>query len=405
MPSRPDRRLQIIFFTVLLDLLGFGIIIPLLPFYAKDLGADALTVGMLSTAYSLAQLSSSGAWGRLSDRVGRRPVLLGTIAFSAVAMLIFGLAESLTVLFISRLLAGVAAGNIGAAQAYIADITAPSERAKGMGMIGAAFGLGFIFGPAVGGPLFQIHHMAPGLAASALAVLNLLLAYRFLPESHPRHTGVSAAGETAPTPPDLQPSLKEALALPGVGAVISLFFIQNAGFSVLHTVFSLSSARLFGLDQTHIGYLFAYIGFFAVLVQGGLIGRLSKLFAANRLTAGGLALLTLAMVVVGLAPSIPFLLVGLGMVGFGNGVATPALSGLLSQRVAASNQGTLLGIAQAAGSLGRIVGPLMGGYVYDQHGPRTPYLMAAGVLSLATLLAITDVLKHHDVPAGRPSHR
>ncbi|MBI2951463.1 MFS transporter, partial [bacterium] len=266
--------LVVLFLTVFIDLLGFGIVLPLLPYYAESFGAGPLTVTLLSSSYSLMQFLFAPVWGRLSDRVGRRPILVLSLAGSALSYLLFGLAGSLAALFATRLLAGVCAANISTAQAYIADVTTPETRAKGMGMIGAAFGLGFIFGPAAGGALSRYGYAVPAFFAGGLSLLALALALFRLPESLRRQgdpPGGAARGGF-----DLG-RLWAALVHPGMGLLLLIFFCSVFAFANLEATFALfvERAARFGYTARETGYLFAYMGVLMSLMQGGLVGRLA----------------------------------------------------------------------------------------------------------------------------------
>jgi multidrug resistance protein len=351
--------LVVIFTTVFIDLVGFGIVIPVLPFYAEGtrFNASPRTVGFLFASYSIMQLIFSPVLGRLSDKYGRRPVLLISIIGTGIGFLILGFATTLWMLFAGRILDGITGGNISTAQAYIADITTKEERAKGMGLLGAAFGLGFIFGPAIGGILSRWGVAVPFLFAAGLCFANALLLYFTLPETvtadHPAR--VSAAGGRGLS------QLIESLMQPRLGFVLIIYFLFIVAFSIMTTSFSLFTMFRFGYDAQHNGYLFAYVGVIAVIIQGGLIGRLVKRFGELPLVIVG------ALLFAGSLFAVPFvgpatggllgLLIGGGIFSIGNSLSGPALTSLASKSVGPAEQGGVLGVTQSAASLARAVGP------------------------------------------------
>jgi multidrug resistance protein len=375
--------LLIIFLTVFLDLIGFGIVLPLLPFYAGTFGANPFQVGLLFTSFSLMQFLFAPWWGRLSDRVGRRPIILLGLFGSAVSYLFFGLAHSLWLLFLSRIFAGICGANISTAQAYIADSTTAENRAKGMGLIGAAYGLGFIFGPAIGGILSQYGYRVPAFFASGLALANFLAAQFLLPESlkpgvrsESVHRGLNVRKIVA--------SLQQ----PRLGLYMILFFLSTFAFANLEATFALMTERKFQLDATHNGYLFAYIGILITILQGGLLGRLVKRFGERQLVSSGLFSLFLSLSLLPFLPSVPWLLFCMLPLTFGHGVSNPSLASLISKSTTAGEQGAVLGISQSLASLARILGPAWGGLVFDKLGFQYPYLTGGFFLLLAFLLSL-----------------
>jgi DHA1 family tetracycline resistance protein-like MFS transporter len=353
--------LVVIFTTVFIDLVGFGIVIPVLPFYAEGTAFNATprTVGLLFASYSIMQLIFSPILGGLSDKHGRRPVLLLSIIGTGIGFLILGLASTILMLFIGRILDGITGGNISTAQAYIADITTKENRAKGMGMIGAAFGLGFIFGPAIGGILSRWGIQVPFFFAAALCFANALLLYFRLPETvtadHPAKN--SAAGGRSLR--NVLASLKQ----PRLAFVLVIYFLFIVAFSIMTTSFSLYTMFRFGYDAQHTGYLFAYVGIIAVIIQGGLIGRLVKRFGELPLVIFGafcFAISLFAIPFVGpAAGGLAGLLIGGGVFSMGNSLATPALTSLASKSVGPAQQGMVLGVTQSTASLARAVGPFL----------------------------------------------
>ena len=350
--------LIVIFTTVFIDLVGFGIVIPVLPFYAEGTAFNATPrmVGLLFASYSIMQLIFSPILGGLSDKHGRRPVLLLSIIGTGIGFLVLGLAKTVLMLFIGRILDGITGGNISTAQAYIADITTKENRAKGMGLIGAAFGLGFIFGPAIGGILSQWGIHVPFFFAAALCFANAVLLYFRLPETVTAdHPAKHKAGGRS------WRQVANALKQPRLGFVLIIYFLFIVAFSIMTTSFSLYTMFRFGYDAQHTGYLFAYVGLIAVIIQGGLIGRLVKRFGELPLVIFGafcFAISLFAVPFVGpAAGGLAGLLIGGGVFSMGNSLATPALTSLASKSVDASQQGVVLGVTQSTASLARAVGP------------------------------------------------
>jgi DHA1 family tetracycline resistance protein-like MFS transporter len=375
--------LLVIFVTVFIDLLGFGIVIPVLPFYAEGtrFNATPRTVGLLFASYSVMQVIFSPVLGRLSDKYGRRPVLLISILGTSVGFLILGLANTLLLLFVGRIIDGISGGNIATAQAYIADITTRENRAKGMGLIGAAFGLGFIFGPALGGILSRWGIGVPFFFAAGLALANAILLYFTLPETvtkdHPAR--VSAARGRGWS------QLVRSFSQPRLGFVLTIYFLFVVAFSIMTTCFSLYTMFRFGYDAQHNGWLFAYVGLIAVIIQGGLIGRLVKRFGELPLIIFGALCFAASLF------SVPFvgpqnggllgLLIGGGVFSLGNSLSAPALNSLASKSVGPAEQGSIMGVTQSVASLARAVGPALAAVLIHsamahQGADRVPHYMS-----------------------------
>jgi MFS transporter, DHA1 family, tetracycline resistance protein len=394
----------IIFLTVFIDLLGFGIIIPLMPFYAETFGANALTVGLLNTSFSLMQFLFAPFWGRLSDRVGRRPVILIGLFGSFVAYLLFGLAQSLTLLFAARIAAGIAGANIPTAQAYMADVTTPENRAKGMGLVGAAFGLGFIFGPAIGGFLSQWGYQAPSFFASALSLANFTAAWFLLPESRPqrRPAGLpplTLDASALPARASRWAAFRHALGRKRLPELLLVYFVVVAAFSSFELNFSLYGERRFGFTSTSIGYVFAFIGVVLSVVQGVLVGKVVPKLGEHRVIPAAIATLCAGMVLIPLAGTTPVLVTACAILALGMGFHSPSITSAISRLSGAHEQGGILGLAQAVASLGRIVGPAWGGFLYDRFGVTSPFYAAAAFLAFALLLSLATIAR---APLTRP---
>ncbi|HXC88656.1 MAG TPA: MFS transporter [Stellaceae bacterium] len=379
--------MPILFFIVLIDLVGFGLVIPLLPFYAVRFGATAPEVTWLLATYSLMQLVAAPLWGRLSDRAGRRPVLMASMAASALAYLWLGAANTLWMLFAARALAGACAGNIAAAQAYIADITKPEDRAHGMGMIGAAFGLGFIIGPAVGGLLAGNNPATADLATPAWVAAGLSFAalcgvLAVLRESHPPERRGQA------TPQGRIGLILGALRRPVLSQLIAVFFLVILAFAAMESIFALWALRQLDWGPEKVGFVFAYLGLLSAVMQGGLTRRLTKRYGEERLLLCGLVLLAIGLVVVPFSRSLGVLGGAFAVLAIGLGLVQPALNSLISRRAGSGEQGQVLGVTQSTGSLARVVGPPSAGYLFADLGHSSPFLWGAAIVVIAFVLAL-----------------
>jgi len=373
--------LIVVFVTVFIDLLGFGIIIPLLPFYAETFGATGFTIGLLATSFSLMQFIFAPIWGRVSDRIGRRPIILLGLLGSCLSYLGFGLASTLTTLFLARIFAGIAGANIPTAQAVVADLTTPENRAKGMGLVGAAFGLGFIFGPAIGGFLSRYGYSVPAFFASGLSLANFLAAWFLLPESlRPEHRAMERVGRID--------ALRAALARPHLPLLLVIGFLVVAAFSGYESTFALFAERTYGFTASSIGYIFAFVGVILVIVQGALVGRVVKWIGEHHIVPASLALVAAGLLMIPATTSVAALLVASGVMAVGMGFNNPSLMSLISRYSAAEDQGGVLGLTQSLNSLARIVGPMWGGFAFDRLGIGMPYITSAAVMGLAALLAV-----------------
>lgn len=374
--------------TVFVDLVGFGIVIPVLPLYAERFGASDILIGLLLASYAVMQFISSPILGRLSDRIGRRPVLLVSLLGTSLGFLITGLAGTLWVLFVGRIVAGITGGSVSTAQAYIADVTPPDHRSEGMGLIGAAFGLGLIVGPAIGGVMSHVSAEAPFLFAAGLGIANVAAMYFFLPESLSEQSRQRA---------DADVSLATVMREPGgwrLLTILATYFLTVVAFSILTTTYALFTHRRFGLDATHNGYLFAYAGLLGAGIQLGLLGRLGKVFGDQRLAVAGAAIFALGMVLLPTGATIAMLLVATSAISVGTSLVTPTLNGLASESARADRQGSMQGVMASVSSLARIMGPLAGGFLlaFDARGAhdgRALFWTGAGVMVVALALAAT----------------
>jgi DHA1 family tetracycline resistance protein-like MFS transporter len=381
--------LVIIFVTVFIDLLGFGIIIPLLPFYAESFGASAFTIGLLGTSFSLMQFLFSPVWGRWSDRIGRKPIILVGLMGSCLSYLGLALSTSLSLLFVARIIGGIAGANIPTAQAYIADVTTPENRARGMGMVGAAFGLGFIFGPALGGVLSRISPEAPMWFASALCFANFVAAWFLLPESRSVDASTRSLGRME--------AFRHAFTKPTLLLLLALYFIVTLAFSGFEATFALFSEAKFGYTASTIGFVFAFIGVILAIVQGVLVGKVVKVISERRLIPLAILAISLGIGLIPFVWNVPTLLGALFVLAVGMGFNNPSLSSMVSRLADPNDQGGILGLASSLASLGRVVGPAFGGYLYDAYGMTTPYLTAAALMMLAFAVSFVG-LRSVDAP-------
>jgi MFS transporter, DHA1 family, tetracycline resistance protein len=380
----PLAGLAIVYLTVFIDLLGFGVILPFLPFYAEKFGATGIWVGAMMTAYSAAQLLGASVLGRLSDRIGRRPVLLLSLFGSAVSMVMSGMATGLAFLIVSRALAGLFGGSIPAAQAFIADLTPPNERAKYMGMLGASIGLGFVFGPGIGALLSHSGFGADAtfFVAAGLAAANLLFALVMLKES--RQPGAASRRARFSFW-----SLFAALGRPGVGPVLVAMFLSTLSFVFLEATYALFGERAYGLTPLMLGVLFTAIGMVGVIVQGLLVGRLVKNFGEAHLAMVGAGITALVLAAIPYLPTLPIAAVGMAVLAVGQGLLNPTLPTLLSRETNADEQGGILGLGQSLSAAARAVGPILGGVLFD-WSLAAPYV-AGGIVALCVALLVSRI--------------
>lgn len=394
-----------LFLTVLIDLVGFGLVIPFLPAMARDLGASDFVAAALTASYSVMQFLAVPFWGRMSDRFGRRPILLFSIAASAVGMGFLALAQGLVTVFLARMWSGVATANIAVAQAYIADVTAPSERAKGMGMIGMGFGLGFMIGPFIGGELGRFHVIGhqgtlPALVAAGFSLVNLIFAFRYLPESLPLDQRSSPRRDaTEPHRASLstsgRPSLMGMGALRDVGkhagmaSILLISFNSIFWFSGMQGVYRLFTLDAFNMTVADTGRLLGLVGLISAVIQGGLIGRLNRRFGEVKLLASALVLMGLGFALQGYSVhlGVPVFVLASAVTAVGTALHMPTVSSYVSRLVGADTQGTTLGLMQSTGALARATGPLLWGLLYDSLGLHVPFYVGAAAIA-ALLLAI-----------------
>ncbi len=377
--TQTDRSsLYVLFSVVVLDLVGFGIVMPVLPFWAKQLGADGTTLGLVLSSYAAAQFLCAPLWGRLSDRFGRRPVMLATIAGTALSLLFLGFADSILTILLARVLAGGFAANVGVASAYVTDVTDERERTRWMGMIGASFAVGFLLGPAIGGLLSPFGYHVPMLAAAGLGALNLVFAIARLREP-PRH---EAAATSAP---GARPGRFAALANPTVRLLCFAYLLFSLAVTQLESMFAFFMADRFHWDAREVAGILVGMAIVMGGVQGGGMKALSARFKERQLATGGALLLMAGFALVPFAPSVALLLAPLALAAIGRGVSQPALMSLASQEASADARGAVMGTFQASASLARVFGPTLAGALYDRS-LGAPFWLASALVLCVVLL-------------------
>ncbi len=371
------KGLAVLFSVIVVDLIGFGIVVPILPFWAERYGANGTELGILLASHAATQFLFAPVWGRLSDRIGRRPVMLVTIAGTAIALLLLGLADSLATIFAARLLAGAFGSNVSVATAYLTDVTDEAERTRWMGMVGASFAVGFTLGPPLGGLLSRVGHGAPMFVAAGLAAANLLWAALRLREPE-RHAERPRADLT---------SRLDVLRAPTVGRVCVVYFLFSLAITQLETTFAYFMSHRFGYDELGVGLVLLGMAIVIGVIQGGGMKRLAERYSERRLVLTGLALMTLAFAFVPVPGSVAVLLLPLGLAAVGRGISQPPMMSLASLGADEGSRGLVLGVFQSMASAARIVGPILAGALYDLGQP-LPFWLAAGLTGLAATLAL-----------------
>ncbi len=381
-----------LFSVVFVDMLGFGLILPLLPYIASNWGATPAMIGLIGAAYPLGQFLGAPLVGRFSDRFGRKPLLLFSIAGTFLSLLMLGFARSIAVIMISRFLDGLTGGNITVAQAYVADVTDEKNRAKGMGMIGAAFGLGFILGPASGGFLSQWGYALPAFVSAGLSLMNLFLIAFLLPESLPKEKRVRHLSEAKRKHP--LNGLAAAFAKPIAGPVLSSIIVFSLSMAMFESVFSLFTKQRLELSAQTTGFILAYVGVLVAGVQGGGMGVLVKRFPENVLVRFALITLTLSYAGWALSPNVAVLMVVLIPLSISSGILSTLLRSSLSKAVPANETGEIMGISAAMESITRIVAPALGGWLIGSLSSAAPGLLSAVLIGGLTVYLVLLQKKH-----------
>ncbi len=377
--------LSLIFLTVFIDLLGFGILIPILPsFSIKELGVDEAAVGIAIAIYSLVQFIFNPILGRLSDKHGRKPVIVMCLLINAIGYVIFAFTDSYLILLVSRVVAGVGGSSIAVAQAYIADVTTKENRSKGMGLIGSAFGLGFVFGPLIGGFLSKLGYMETGLGAASFSFISFIVTMILLPESlQERNHQV----ETKRKIFNLDAIIKT-FKHPELAILISLFFILTFSFANIYGTFALLGLQVYGFTDLQNGYIFGIVGLSSAIVQGGLIGPLTKTLGQKKLLVLGSFLIMVTLAIIPYAGNFLWLAVDSIFLSFGTGTLQPTLLSLISEVTSDAEQGITLGVNQSLSALARMFGPLWGGFTFEYLGYPFPFLTGAVFMFLIVIATI-----------------
>lgn len=399
-PQEKKRIFIVVFVTIFLDMVGFGLVFPLLPFYIERLGGSAQTVGLLLTSFAAIQLVTSPLMGKLSDTYGRRRVILISLVGNAASMVLFAFADQLWMIFLSRLLAGATAGNLGACQAVVADITDKEERARGMGRLGAGIGMGMIMGPLIGGELARFGMWAPATVAAVAGLIDLGLAWVWMPETNPTVLNRSAKGADAPAEvrapspasaaggSSSKPKLWEALQQPSLVKVMGITFAVFFCLSQLQVSMALLTKERLGWGEVETGRLFGLFGVIALVVQGGLLGPMVKALGEVRLSLLGSLSILVGMGLIATGHTALFLVLGQATVGFGFSVANPINATLASRYAPKSMQGAVLGFVQSSGGLARALGPTMGGMAFGAFGSSAPFWGGSVMAGVACLLVL-----------------
>lgn len=377
-----NKQLFSVFLIVFIDLLGFSLILPLLPYYAETFGANDFVTGLLVASYAAMQLIGAPILGRLSDRFGRRPILLVSILGTFLGFLLLGFANALWMLFASRILDGFTGGNLSVAQAYIADVTDEKNRSKGLGLVGAAFGLGFIIGPVTGGFMSQWGYAVPAFVAAGLAFINLVLVAVWLPESL---TPEKRAAMPQKQPPVTLDALLQALRRPFTGSLLITRFFFGLAFAIFQTIIALYALKKFQLDARNTGLILTYVGVLSVFVQGFLIGRLTQRFREDVLIAVAVVVMALSLLGWAVVPSVAWLLVILTPTAMAGGILNTVLASTLTKAVQAQEVGGILGLAASIESLTRVIAPTLGGALLGGLGTWAPGLFSGLLLAVLSV--------------------
>lgn len=384
-----NKRLFSIILIVFIDLLGFSLIIPLLPYYAKTFNASATVIGLLLASYAAAQLIGAPLLGRASDKYGRRPILLISVLGTFLGFLLFGFSNSLSMLFASRILQGITGGNLSVAQAYITDVTDTKSRNRGLGLIGAAFGLGFIIGPALGGILSGINLHIPAFVAASLSFINLLLILLWLPESLTPEKRIQASGSR---PAITLNAFLQALRRPLSGPLLITRFFYGLAFAILQSIFSLFVLERFDMNVTTTGLVLTYVGVVSVFTQAWLVGKLSQHFPDQKLIISGIVIMTFGLAAWAFAPTVALMVLSVTPIALAGGMLNTILSSALTKTVEPQEVGGILGLSTSIESFTRVLSPLLGGYLLDKVATWAPGGFSA-VLMVVTLIYASFAIK------------
>ncbi|HEX9252064.1 MAG TPA: MFS transporter [Ignavibacteriaceae bacterium] len=389
--------LVLIFLTVFIDLLGFGILIPILPsFSVKELHIDEASIGIAIAIYSFVQFLFNPVLGKISDKYGRKPVIVACLFLNAIGYIVFSFTHSYLLLLTSRVIAGVGGSSIGVAQAYIADVTTRENRSKGMGLIGAAFGLGFVFGPLIGGLLSEFGYAVTGYVAAGFSSVAFLLTILYLPESLKKNQDVEHPQNKIKRKLFDLAAMKKILQKPDLAILVLLFFILTFSFANIYGTFALLGLKVYGFTDMQNGYMFGIVGLTSAIVQGGLIGRINKILSKKKILMIGSLLIMISLAMIPYAGTF----LGLAMVSIvlscGTGTFQPTVLSLISEVTSETEQGITLGMNQSLSSFARVLGPLWGGFAFEYLGYPFPFITGAiftFVIFLLTLFYLPKKIK------------
>lgn len=382
---RTVGKLVVLMITALVDMIGLLAVIPLLPFYATKFGANGFVVGLLVSSFSIAQLVSAPMWGRVSDRYGRRPALLAGLSASAIAYIVFGFANSLWLLFLSRLVQGAGGGTVGVIQAYVADATRPEDRAKALGWLSAATNVGVTIGPVIGSWTHHWGDAAPGLFAAGLCLLNIAFAFKFLSESHTETAAAPGAKVTRS-----REAVLRILTHSGEPAsrLIWIYAIAMGAFQGMTAILALFLAKRFGVTENNVGIFFAYVGAISVVTRAFILGWLVDRLGEARLSRIGLIVLAAGLATIPLCHDIPTLALAVALVPFGTAFTFPCVTGLLSQVISKRERGLYMGVQQTYGGAARVLGPIWAGFAWDRLGVGVPFWTGAALVAGTLFLGL-----------------
>ncbi len=390
------RNLWVLMATAFVDMLGFAMVFPLLPFYATDLGASPKVIGLLISSFSIAQLVSAPLWGRVSDRYGRRPVLIIGLAAAGIAYIFFGFANTIWLLLVSRTVQGAGGGTTGVVQAYIGDSTDPTQRARGLGWLSASTSAGVMIGPAIGSLAAHLGHAAPGLFAAGLCFLNVVFAWRYLPESRPKLGAPKRSIRSA-----LWQVLRHPLA--AQPRLIWIYATGMMAFTSMSSVVALYLHFQFGITAKTIGYVFVYIGALAVVMRALVLGWMVDRFGETRVMRTGAVIFGVGLAMYTLPATIWMMALVIPLVPIGQALLFPSVTALSSHRSDKRELGQMMGVQQAFGGAARVVGPLWATWVFERFRPGTPFLMASVVMLVVTLMAFQVPVVAPAVPEPTPA--
>jgi MFS family permease len=404
------KKIWVLLFAAFVDMLGYAMVFPLLPFYAVRLGADAQVIGWMIASFSIAQVAAAPLWGRFSDRWGRRPALLFGLIGSAVAFLIFGFATAVWLLFLSRLAQGAAGGTTSVMQAYIADSVVPEERAKALGWLSAATNTGVMLGPVLGSLSWQLGSEAPGVIAAALCFLNFVFAFRWLPESSSVDTvaaaeTMKAMGELPEKKKSVRKMVWETMIHPtsDTAQLIWIYATAMMAFGSMTAVLGLYLMERFGMDESNIGYIFLYLGALSVIMRAGLLGRLVTALGEVTLMRAGALLVCAGLSLMAFPDHLAAFLGVMTLFPIGTALLFPSTTGLLSRRGGKSQMGQLMGVQQAFGGCSRIVGPIWAGAAFRYFGPTVPFQVAGAIVGIVFFLTLQVRAEPHTGPSPNGS--